>query len=125
MRSIDQNDWGPKVGTGLVGLAITLGLVWFGPGTIPNVVSGFAAPSFTGTVTRVVDGDTFYITGQDVRIRVWGLDAPEVGTYGGSAATSEMFRLVSGKPLTFKKRNIDKYGRIVGQCFLADGRDIT
>jgi endonuclease YncB( thermonuclease family) len=30
-----------------------------------------------------VDGDTFYMTGQDVRIRVWGLDAPEVDTFGG------------------------------------------
>jgi micrococcal nuclease len=33
--------------------------------------------------------------------------------------------LVSGKQLTCKKRDIDQYDRIVGQCFLADGRDIT
>lgn len=32
-----------------------------------------AAPdeSFTGTVTRVVDGDTLWIQGQTVRTRVW------------------------------------------------------
>jgi endonuclease YncB( thermonuclease family) len=27
---------------------------------------------FSGRVTRVVDGDTFWIAGQSVRIRVWG-----------------------------------------------------
>jgi endonuclease YncB( thermonuclease family) len=56
---------------------------------------------------------------------VWGLDAPEVGTYGGSAATATMSRLVAGETLTCRKRDTDKYGRTVGQYFLADGRDIT
>ena len=95
------------------------------PNAVPNMGSGFATPTFSGTVTRVVDGDTFYVTGQDVRIRVWGLDAPEADTYGGSAATAAMSRLVSGETLTCRKCDTDKYGRTVGQCFLADGRDIT
>jgi len=73
----------------------------------------------------VVDGDTFYMSDQDFRIRVWGLDAPETGNAGGSAATAAMSRLVSSQSLTCKKRDIDKYGRIVGQCSLPDGRDIT
>jgi len=65
------------------------------------------------------------MTGQDGRIRVWGLDAPEAGTYGGSAATAAVSRLVAGERLTCRKRDTDKYGRTVGQCFLSDGRDIT
>ena len=80
---------------------------------------------FSGRVTRVVDGDTFWISGQDVRIRVWGLDAPETGDPGGAAATAAMTRLVSDQVLTCHQRDIDRFGRIVGQCFLPDGRDIT
>ena len=95
---VEHNDLGPRIGISLVSPAIAVGLVWFGPDAIPNVVSGLTAPTFSGKMIRVVDGDTFYITGQDVRIRVWGLDAPEVGVYGGSAATVD--RLVSGQELT-------------------------
>lgn len=80
---------------------------------------------FTGDVTRVVDGDTFWIGGQDERIRVWGLDAPEVGNTAGSAATSEMTRLIKGQTLRCRQRDIDRYGRIVGQCWLPDDRDIA
>ena len=76
-------------------------------------------------VTRVVDGDTLWISSADVRIRVWGLDAPETDQPGGSAATSALPRLISGQTLTCRQHDIDRYGRIVGQCFLPDGRDIT
>ena len=76
-------------------------------------------------MTRVVDGDTFWISSADERIRVWGLDAPEVDMPGGSPATATLTALISGQQLTCRQRDIDRYGRIVGQCFLPDGRDIT
>ena len=76
-------------------------------------------------MTRVVDGDTFWISSADERIRVWGLDAPEVDMPGGSQATAALTALISGQQLTCRQRDIDRYGRIVGQCFLPDGRDIT
>lgn len=72
-----------------------------------------------------MDGDTFWMTGQSTRIRVWGLDAPETGAPGGGVATTAMTQLVAGRTLTCRQRDIDRYGRIVGQCFLSDGRDIT
>jgi micrococcal nuclease len=80
---------------------------------------------FSGRVTRIVDGDTFWISSQDVRIRVWGLDAPETRDPGGAAATAELTRLIAAETLYCRQRDIDRYGRIVGQCFLPDGRDIT
>ena len=80
---------------------------------------------FSGRVTRIVDGDTFWISGQDVRIRIWALDAPETDEPDGAAATAELTRLISGRELTCRQRDIDRYGRIVGQCFLPGGRDIT
>jgi micrococcal nuclease len=76
-------------------------------------------------VTRIVDGDTFWISSKDVGIRIWGLDAPERDTPQGPAANAALSRLISGQTLTCRQRDIDRYGRIVGQCFLPDGRDIT
>lgn len=84
-----------------------------------------AGDGFRGTVTRIVDGDTFWISTADVRIRVWALDAPERNTPGFNAATGALRRLIDGRTLTCRTRDIDRFGRIVGQCFLPDGRDIT
>jgi endonuclease YncB( thermonuclease family) len=78
-----------------------------------------------GTVTRVVDGDTFWISTAGTSIRVWGLDAPETNQPGGARATAALTQLIAGQTLSCRQRDIDRYGRIVGQCFLPDGRDIT
>jgi micrococcal nuclease len=84
-----------------------------------------AARSFEGEVMRVVDGDILWIEGQSVRIRIWGLDAPETGAPGGDAATAAMARLVEGRRLTCRHRDIDRFGRLVGQCFLpGDGAGV-
>ena len=78
-----------------------------------------------GAVRYVTDGDTFTLRGVERSIRVWGLDAPERDERGGSAATRTMRQLITGQNLTCRVRDIDRYGRIVGQCFLPDGRDIA
>ncbi|MBC9248612.1 thermonuclease family protein [Paracoccus sp. 11-3] len=97
---------------------------------VPTEVSAPApAPSsrfdFGGQVTRVIDGDTFWVSGQRNRIRVGGLDAPEIGRAGGSAATAQLANLISGRSVQCRLRDVDRYGRIVGQCWLPDGRDIA
>lgn len=79
----------------------------------------------TGQVTRVVDGDTFHLTSTSSSIRVWGLDAPETGQPDGARATAALTNLIAGKKITCRQRDVDRYGRIVGQCFLPDGRDIA
>ncbi len=81
--------------------------------------------AFAGTVSRVIDGDTFALQGESRRIRVWGLDAPEWNRPGGSDATAAMRQLVSGRRLHCNQRDIDRYDRIAAQCFLPDGRDIA
>ncbi|WP_347268134.1 thermonuclease family protein [Paracoccus sp. (in: a-proteobacteria)] len=78
-----------------------------------------------GKVSKVLDGDTFTLSGESRRIRVWGLDAPERSDSGGSAATAAMRGLITGKTLRCQVRDLDRYGRYVGQCFLPDGRDIA
>ena len=76
-------------------------------------------------VARVVDGDTFKLSGQSLSSRVWGLDAPERNKAGGSAATAALNALILGQTLSCVVVDIDRYQRLVGQCFLPDGRDIT
>lgn len=82
-------------------------------------------PSSSGRVIEVVDGDTFWLSSRNVRIRVWGLDAPETEEPGGSHATAMLSKLIAGQELSCRQRDIDRYGRIVGQCFLPDGQDIA
>ena len=81
--------------------------------------------SVSAPVSRVTDGDTFRLQGVDQAIRVWGLDAPERNEVGGSAATAAMRTLITGQTLDCRIKDIDRYGRIVGQCLLLDGRDIA
>ena len=49
----------------------------------------------TASVTSVIDGDSFYITGDEVRLA--DVSAPEWDEPGGSATTSALNGLISGK----------------------------
>jgi endonuclease YncB( thermonuclease family) len=82
-------------------------------------------PSFDGVVKSVTDGDTFRMVNLKPAIRVWGLDAPEREEAGGYAATHALSVLISDQLLRCHIKDVDRYGRIVGQCFLPDGRDIA
>lgn len=82
-------------------------------------------PIFEARVSKVLDGDTFTLSGESRRIRVWGLDAPEWNHQGGSTATSTLNSLISGKQLRCAVLDVDQYGRLVAQCLLPNGRDIA
>jgi micrococcal nuclease len=97
---------------------LALSMVFAGPLTAET-------NSVSGTVSRVTDGDTFHLSGLAPAIRVWGLDAPERKQAGGSEATRAMRSLITGTTLDCQVRDIDRYHRIVAQCFLPDGRDIA
>ena len=83
------------------------------------------APVLVAKVSKILDGDTFTLSGESRRIRVWGLDAPEWNHRGGAAATATLRGMISGKRLRCAVFDIDRYGRLVAQCFLPDGRDIA
>jgi micrococcal nuclease len=97
------------------------------------MVSLFSAPAavaqqgseLEARVSKILDGDTFTLRGESRRIRVWGLDAPEWDQEGGSTATAALRGLISGKSLRCGVVDTDRYGRLVAQCFLPDGRDIA
>lgn len=101
--------------------AIGIGLLMLASGT----VRAEEAPILEARVSKVVDGDTFTLKGESRRIRVWGLDAPEWNHQGGSAATSTLRGLISGKQLRCAVLDVDRYGRLVAQCLLPNGSDIA
>lgn len=101
-------------------------LAAFVAGAVLFVPSSVSAQERIGArVSKIVDGDTFTLSGISRRIRIWGLDAPERDEAGGSRATDVLRSLIAGNNLDCQIRDIDRYGRLVGQCFLPDGRDVT
>jgi len=73
------------------------------------------APSATGVVSRVVDGDTLDVTGLG-RVRVIGIDTPERGACGYESATQALTVLVLGREVQLvpgAAEDADRYGRLL------------
>jgi endonuclease YncB( thermonuclease family) len=77
---------------------------------------------------RVIDGDTIVIDGR--HIRLWGIDAPELGQNcpdkwpAGQKAKGFLIVLVLNRAVTCDDRGKDQYGRTLGVCH-ADGDEIN
>jgi len=71
----------------------------------------------------VIDGDTIVI--QKTRIRLAGIDAPELDQPWGQKAKWEMVALCKGKTITAKLTGERSHDRLVAVCYLPDGRDIA
>ena len=78
---------------------------------------GTTHPPMTGTVTRVIDGDTIIVMvdGIKMRIRLWGIDAPEKDQRDGAAAKRALESLTpSDSQVVIHPLTLDRYGRVVG-----------
>ena len=75
------------------------------------------------TVLRVSDGDTIAvrIKGEEVRIRLYGIDAPEKNQPGGAEATAFLEDLLLTNEVMVKTLDVDKYGREVAVVSIIDG----
>ena len=71
---------------------------------------------------HVIDGDTIIVAGH--RIRLAGIDAPELDQPYGQASKWEMVRICKGQDITVVLNGFRSYERVVGFCYLADGTDI-
>jgi endonuclease YncB( thermonuclease family) len=76
---------------------------------------------FMITNAFAIDGDT--LAKGKLRLRIWGIDAPEKTQPQGLAAQHHMARLTRGKTLQVIPRDIDRFGRLVAQVFV-DGSDV-
>lgn len=78
----------------------------------------FALPA-TAADIRVIDGDTFVMDGETIRL--WGIDAPEIdqtcGAYrAGIMARNKLRDLVEDGPVTCNRVETDRYGRTIARC---------
>jgi len=103
-----------------------------------SAVSGQTAPvEHDGVtwynVTRVVDGDTFWVdngSGKGLKIRLTGVDAPEprnsgkkLKGYFGSESSGYLASLLDGQQvrLEYDVSRYDRYGRTLAYVYLRDG----
>lgn len=80
------------------------------------VLAGIAAVFFlqaAPTAPRVIDGDTF--DQGNTRVRLWGVDAPEMDEPGGPEA-AEMLRRMTSAETRCEIEGRDRYGRAVMRC---------
>lgn len=83
------------------------------------------APPFEATVVAVYDGDTVTVlTTETIKIRLDGIDAPELKQPHGQASKQALSALVFGKVITVKPKSKDRYGRTVARLE-ADGIDVN
>ena len=70
---------------------------------------------------RVIDGDTIVIEG-DERLRIIGVDAPEVGEAYAETATNLTTELVGGRDLyvEFDVQERDSFGRLLAYVYVED-----
>lgn len=79
-----------------------------------------------GTVGYVFDGDTVRLRGgQESRLRLWGVDAPEKDETGFYEAKIALERIALNRKITFIEIDRDRYGRTVARVFLSDGREVN
>ena len=84
-----------------------------------------AAPDEVSGIPSITDGNSIRIG--NLRIRIHGNDAPErrqlcrsaqgKDRHCGQASTHALAALVGRRPVRCLKRDVDRYGRLVAQCF--------
>ena len=154
-RSPARKPRGKGLGFAPLGLGLLLAVVAIGSGLVDEVTGGDAQvraeaalpPAAAATTTTaivasfafctrgsqdncVVDGDTFRVNGEKVRIA--GIDAPETSPSRcareaelGEAATGELHRLLNQGAITLVPidRDRDRYGRLLREVTV-DGQDV-
>src|SRR5713101_9951014 len=80
------------------------------------------ADQFTGKVVGISDGDTLSVLreGKAVKVRLYGVDAPEKAQAFGTKAQQFTADLAFQKDVTVIVRDTDRYSRLVGEVWLPD-----
>lgn len=77
--------------------------------------------NITGTVIKVIDGDTFDLRTTDgnvLRIRLHGIDAPEFRQPYGRQSSRFLSDLIDNREVTVLSSKRDHYNRIIGTVLL-------
>lgn len=103
---------------------------------LPISASQAQIRTITGTVTKVIDGDSIHITTQEqarLKVRLYGIDAPEAdridhhtgqvskpGQPYGEESWKALESKIMGEKVRMDVLDIDKYKRLVGMVWLDD-----
>jgi micrococcal nuclease len=81
-----------------------------------------AADTLTGKVVKIADGDTVTILvgGNQVRVRLFGIDAPERGQDYSRKSREALADLVFGKDVRVVVHDKDRYDRTVGDIYVGN-----
>ncbi len=71
----------------------------------------------------MIDGDTIVISG--TKIRIGGIDAPELNHPYGKNSKYALINMCKGQVVTAKISEDLSYDRVVATCFLPDGTDVA
>ena len=86
--------------------------------------TGFA---WQGVVTRVSDGDTLWVQPlsrhKAVKIRILGVDAPEICQVWGEQSLRALYALTMGRDVQVQGSHADAYGRLLAHIFV-QGHDV-
>lgn len=83
------------------------------------------AAEIQGKVIRVLDGDTIEVLQENkpVRVRLANIDAPEKKQAYGHWSTNQLKGLLAAQLVTVTYTQTDRYGRIIGRVFTANGTE--
>ena len=83
--------------------------------------------ALSGQVVKISDGDTITILTQEkqqVKVRLYGIDAPEKKQPYGQKSKQFLSNLIAGRSVEIQEKGKDRYKRVLGIVYL-DGQDIN
>ncbi len=88
----------------------------------------FSGYTLSGNISKISDGDTLSLNakGEQYKIRLLGIDAPELKQSFGKQSRNHLLKLCpikSRAKVFFKKR--DKYGRILGRLECKNAKEVN
>ena len=91
---------------------------------LPNIVR---ANDFSGQLVKVTDGDTVQVLhdGKEEKVRLEGIDCPEMGQAYGRKAKQYVIEIAAGKIVKVQATGKDRYGRTLGNVILPDGKNLN
>lgn len=85
------------------------------------------AETVSGQVVLVHDGDTFTMNSKsgEIKVRLYGVDAPELKQAHGPESGNYLRGLINGREIQVESRGYDRYERLLGLITLPDGRSLA
>lgn len=84
--------------------------------------------AWPGRVIAVTDGDTIIVEklvgGERVKIRLYGIDAPERKQPAGETARGFLFDIALYHEVEVEEKGLDRYGRMVAIIWLSPGKNL-